>query len=145
MEAMMKKFVFIIITFFLVLGITDILFAETNTEYDSAVQFYNAGKYKEAINLLKIYVAKRPEPSAYYRIGYALYKLKQFNEANKYFEMTYLIDPTFSPQLAGLPELPEEMKKKVSSLRQNQNLYPRSNLQRRFNLLKPRCPQLPLK
>jgi len=106
----MKKVVFII-TVFLVLGLTDILFAETNTEYDSAVQFYNAGKYKEAINLLKIYVAKRPEPSAYYRIGYALYKLKQFNEANKYFEMTYLIAPTFSPQLVGLPELPKEMKK----------------------------------
>ena len=107
---MMKKVVFII-TVFLVLVITDILLAETNKEYDTAVQFYNTGKYKEAINLLKIYIAKRPEPSAYYRIGYALYKLKQFNEANKYFEMTYLIDPTFSPQKAGLPELPEKMKK----------------------------------
>jgi len=106
----MKKVVFII-TVFLVLVITDILLAETNKEYDTAVQFYNTGKYKEAINLLKIYIAKRPEPSAYYRIGYALYKLKQFNEANKYFEMTYLIDPTFSPQKAGLPELPEKMKK----------------------------------
>jgi len=112
MEVMMKKVVFII-TVFLVLGITDILLAETNKEYDTAIQYYNTGKYKEAINLLKIYIAKRPEPSAYYRIGYALYKLKQFNEANKYFEMTYLIDQTFSPQLAGLPELPEEMKKKV--------------------------------
>jgi hypothetical protein len=111
MEAMMKKFVFIIITFFLVLGITGILLAETNKEYDTAIQYYNTGKYKEAINLLKIYIAKRPEPSAYYRIGYALYKLKQFNEANKYFEMTYLIEPTFSPQKAGLPELPEKMKK----------------------------------
>src|SRR3989304_5252611 len=110
MEVMMKKVVFII-TVFLVLVITDILLAETNKEYDTAVQFYNTGKYKEAINLLKIYIAKRPEPSAYYRIGYALYKLKQFNEANKYFEMTYLIDPTFSPQKAGLPELPEKMKK----------------------------------
>ena len=107
---MMKKVVFII-TVFLVLVITDILLAETNKEYDTAVQFYNTGKYKEAINLLKIYTAKRPEPSAYYRIGYALSKLKQFNEANKYFEMTYLIDPTFSPQKAGLPELPEKMKK----------------------------------
>jgi hypothetical protein len=111
MEALMKKVFFIIITVFLVLGLTDILFSETNTEYDSAVQFYNAGKYKEAVNLLKIYIAKRPEPSAYYRIGYALYKLRQFDEANKYFEMTYLIEPTFSPKLAGLPELPKEMKK----------------------------------
>lgn len=113
----MKKFAFIIITVFLVLGITAILLAETNKEYDSAVQFYNAGKYKEAVNLLKIYVAKRPEPAAYYRIGYALYKLRQFDEANKYFEMTYLIDQTFSPQLAGLPELPKEMKKPVKRTR----------------------------
>ncbi|MFH1704160.1 MAG: DUF5684 domain-containing protein [Nitrospirota bacterium] len=113
---MMKKVVFII-TVFLVLGITDILLAETNKEYDTAIQYYNTGKYKEAINLLKIYIAKRPEPSAYYRIGYALYKLKQFNEANKYFEMTYLIEPTFSPQLAGLPELPEKMKKAAKPIR----------------------------
>lgn len=113
----MKKFAFIIITVFLVLGITAILLAETNKEYDSAVQFYNAGKYKEAVNLLKIYVAKRPEPAAYYRIGYALYKLRQFDEANKYFEMTYLIDQTFSPQLAGLPELPKEMEKPVKRTR----------------------------
>lgn len=113
----MKKVFFIIITVFLVLGLTHILFAETNTEYDSAVKFYNAGKYKEAINLLKIYVSKKPEPPAYYRIGYALYELRQFDEATKYFEMTYLIDPTFSPQLAGLPELPKEMKKAAKPLR----------------------------
>src|SRR4030043_1216440 len=117
MEVMMKKVVFII-TVFLVLGITDILLAETKKKKETTIQYYNTGKYKEAINLLKIYIAKRPEPSAYYRIGYALYKLKQFNEANKYFEMTYLIDQTFSPQLAGLPELPEEMKKKVKRPRQ---------------------------
>lgn len=110
MEAMMKKVAFII-TVFLVLGIANILLAETNTEYDTAIQYYNSGKYKEAISLLKIYVAKKPDASAYYRIGYALYKLRQFDEANKYFEMTYLIEPTFSPQKVGLPELPEEMKK----------------------------------
>ncbi|MGQ9570225.1 MAG: DUF5684 domain-containing protein [Thermodesulfovibrionales bacterium] len=107
----MKKFCLIIIILFILFSFINISIAEINKEYDTAVQYYNTGKYREAINLLKIYVAKRPEPSAYYRIGYALYKLKKFNEANKYFEMTYLIDTEFSPQRTGLPELPEKMEK----------------------------------
>lgn len=107
----MKKIVFIIISVFLVLFINNISSSETNKEYDIAIQYYNTGKYREAINLLKIYVSKKPDPSAYYRIGYALYKLKRFDEANKYFEMTYLIDPLFSPQKTGLSEFPEKIKK----------------------------------
>jgi hypothetical protein len=85
----------------------NIILAETDTEYEKALTYYNSGKYKEAIELLKNYVQTKPEPSAYYRIGYALYKLKNFNEADEYFKMTYLIDPMFSPQQHGLPELPE--------------------------------------
>lgn len=111
----MKKFCLIIIIPFILFSFINISIAEINKEYDTAVQYYNTGKYREAINLLKIYVAKRPEPSAYYRIGYALYKLKQFDEANKYFEMTYLIDPEFSPQRTGLTELPEKMKMSMKS------------------------------
>jgi len=115
---MMKKFSFIIILVFFILNIFYISFAETDKEYETAIQYYNAGKYRESINLFKVYVTKRPEPSAYYRIGYALYKLRQFDEANKYFEMTYLVDPLFSPHKIGLPELPKKMKRISKSLKE---------------------------
>ncbi len=109
----MKKIAFFSIMVFALFALSDTLIAKTDTEYETALQYYNSGKFKEAIRLLKVYVEKRPEPSAYYRIGYALYKLKQFKEANKYFDMTYLIDPMFSPIQYGLPELPEDIKKAV--------------------------------
>jgi hypothetical protein len=83
------------------------ILAEMDAEYEKALTYYNSGKYKEAIDLLNNYVQTKPEPSAYYRIGYALYKLKKFNEADEYFKMTYLIDPMFSPQQYGLPERPD--------------------------------------
>jgi hypothetical protein len=103
----MKHFACSLIVFLTVLAICNIPFAETDTEYDKALKYYNSGKYKEAVELLKNYVQTKPEPSAYYRIGYALYKLKKFNEADEYFKMTYLIDPMFSPQQHGLPERPD--------------------------------------
>jgi hypothetical protein len=89
----------------------NIVLAETDAEYEKALTFYNSGKYTEAVELLKNYVQTKPEPAAYYRIGYALYKLKKFNEADEYFKMTYLIDPMFSPQEHGLPALPANILK----------------------------------
>ena len=109
----MRQIVFVTIMLFTLCVVSETILAETDTEYEKAIQYYNSGKFDEAIRLLKVYVKKRPEPSAYYRMGYALYKLKQFKEANKYFEMTYLIDPMFSPIQYGLPELPEHIKKAV--------------------------------
>jgi hypothetical protein len=107
MEAFMKHFACALLVCFAFLMMANIILAETDAEYEKALTYYNSGKYKEAIELLKNYVQTKPEPSAYYRIGYALYKLKKFNEADEYFKMTYLIDPMFSPQQHGLPELPE--------------------------------------
>ncbi len=103
----MKHFACALLVCFAFLMMANIILAETDAEYEKALTYYNSGKYKEAIELLKNYVQTKPEPSAYYRIGYALYKLKKFNEADEYFKMTYLIDPMFSPQQHGLPELPE--------------------------------------
>ena len=103
----MKHFACALLVCFAFLMMANIILAETDAEYEKALTYYNSGKYKEAIELLKNYVQTEPEPSAYYRIGYALYKLKKFNEADEYFKMTYLIDPMFSPQQHGLPERPE--------------------------------------
>jgi TolA-binding protein len=115
MEVFMKKTAFIFIMFFAMSAVvSDTILANTDTEYDKALKYYNSGKYKEAAMLLKEYVKKNPEPPAYYRIGYALYELGKYDEATEYFKAAYLIDPTFSPKKIGSTQnYPEDKSKKV--------------------------------
>lgn len=103
----MKHLACALLVCFAFLMMANIILAETDAEYDKALKYYNSGKYGEAVELFKNYIQTKPEPSAYYRIGYALYKLRKFTEADEYFKMTYLIDPMFSPQEHGLPERPD--------------------------------------
>jgi len=97
MEAIMKKIAFFIFMFFTLFTISDNILANTDSEYDTALQYYDSGQYEEAVRLFKDYVKKRPDPAAYYRIAYALYKLGRYDEATKYFKDAYLVDPLFSP------------------------------------------------
>jgi hypothetical protein len=86
--------------------------ADSNTEYQKALQYYNSRKYKEAVRLFKEYAKKKPDATVYYRIGYSLYQLREFDEANRYFKEAYLIDPGFSPGSVRPPkEYPQEEKK----------------------------------
>jgi TolA-binding protein len=85
---------------------------DSGTEYQKALQYYNSRKYKEAVRLFKEYAKKKPDATVYYRIGYALYQLHEFDEANRYFREAYLIDPGFSPGPIRPPqEYPQEKKK----------------------------------
>lgn len=93
----MKKTTFIIAMFFMLIILSGTALTEVDTEYDTALKYYNSGKYEEAVEYFKGYVQETPDASAYYRIGYALYKLGKHNEAHKYFDDAYLIDPNFSP------------------------------------------------
>jgi hypothetical protein len=96
-EAIMKKVAFVFILFFALFVVSNSILAKTNSEYAEALKYYNSGKYEEAVRLLKEYVKKEPEPVAYYRLGYALYELKKYDEANEYFKEAYLINPEISP------------------------------------------------
>jgi len=113
----MKKIAFIVIMSFVLLAVSDTILAKTDTvktdtDYDNALKYYNSKKYKEAVGIFKEYIKKKPDPSAYYRIGYALYELRKFSEANEYFKQAYLIDPNFSPELvAPAGKSPEEAAK----------------------------------
>ncbi|MCX5717850.1 MAG: DUF5684 domain-containing protein, partial [Nitrospirae bacterium] len=80
------------------------------------LKYYNSKKYKEAVEVLEEHVKKNPNAVDYYLLGYALYKLGKFEEANEYFKEAYLLDPEFSLEKAGLikktPEAkPEESEK----------------------------------
>lgn len=78
--------------------------AEKGPDYDQALKYYDNGNYHESVRIFKEQVKKRPDASVYYRIGYGLYKLGKHSEAEGYFQQAYLIDPTFSPELAGAPQ-----------------------------------------
>ncbi len=77
------------------------------SSYDQAMEFYYAGKYEEAAKLLKEYVNDNADPKAYFRLGYSLYKLGRHEEANMYFEQSYLVTPAYTPT----PELEKKHKR----------------------------------
>jgi tetratricopeptide (TPR) repeat protein len=103
MEMSMKAITFIVVMS-LVVVFASAGFAEKGPDYDQAVKYYDSGNYQESVRIFQEYVKKRPEASAYYRIGYGLYKLGKHREAEGYFQQAYLIDPTFSPESAGTPQ-----------------------------------------
>ena len=126
MEVIMKKIAFVLLLSFSILMSSDVI-ANPDTEYEKAVQYYNKGNYKEAATLLKDYVKHRPDPVAYYRTGYALYKLKQFDEANEYFKQAYIIDPSFSPQAGAIKEQPQERPQKTKKPSAKQETSPKES------------------
>ncbi len=86
-----------ILSVFSVLFMLSFAFAQEAT-YDKAVQAYLKKDFKTAVKYFKEYVEKKPDPYAYYLMGYALYKMKRHSESAKYFQEAYTIDPTISPK-----------------------------------------------
>jgi Family of unknown function (DUF5684)/Tetratricopeptide repeat len=111
-EAAMKKVVLVFIAVLALYAMPGQSAATRNGEYDAALKAYYSGHYKEAVGDLKGYVSRKPDAAAYYLIGYGLYKLGKYKEATEYFDQTYLIDPTFSPEEIGFEKFATEMKRK---------------------------------
>ncbi len=93
----MKKTVRVVFLVLLMVIMGSAAIAGAASDYDIARTYYDSGKYKEAVSHLQEYIARKPDASAYYLMGYALYKLKRFDEANEYFQNAYLLNPSFSP------------------------------------------------
>jgi tetratricopeptide (TPR) repeat protein len=102
-EEGMKK-LGLIIALFLLFSAVSSGAVPNDTEFRKGLKFYNSKNYKAAVKQLQEYVNKKPDPTAYYLIGYSLYKLGKFSEANEYFRQAYLIDPEFSLGKVGLIE-----------------------------------------
>ncbi|MDA8084527.1 MAG: tetratricopeptide repeat protein [Nitrospiraceae bacterium] len=68
-----------------------------DSDYEAASKYYYSGKYGKAVELLRKYIEQNPDASAYYMLGYSLYELKRFSEADDFFRDAYLIDPNYSP------------------------------------------------
>lgn len=98
----MKSSVFRVISqillFFFVLILAASVLAQTLEEiYNLAITSYRAADYRKASEYLEEYVKQRPEPWAYYLLGYSYYKLKVFDKAEAAFNEAYLIDPELVP------------------------------------------------
>lgn len=77
-------------------------------EFQSGVESYNARNYETAVKHLTEYSDRKPDPTAYYLIGYSMYKLGKLGKADEYFNEAYLIDPEFSPEKVTLANGPLE-------------------------------------
>jgi hypothetical protein len=93
----MKKTIFVMFFLLAISILPGMAYAKSGGEYQAALKSYYSGKYKDAVLHLKVCISQKPEPAAYYLMGYSLYKLKRFDEANEYFSEAYLIDPAFTP------------------------------------------------
>ncbi|RMG70248.1 MAG: tetratricopeptide repeat protein [Nitrospirae bacterium] len=91
------RFVSSILALLLTLVFVASVFAQTGELYERALKYYATGKYSQAAETLKEYINERPDPGAYYLLGYSLYKLGRHDEARRYFKQVYLIDPRFDP------------------------------------------------
>lgn len=98
----MKKIIILMSIFIILFSLSETVFADNG--YKKAFYYYYKGRYKEAIRLFKDYAKEKPDSSVYYYIGYAFYKMRKFDEANKYFKIAYDIDPMFSPKQIVSPK-----------------------------------------
>lgn len=87
---------FIIIVFFLVTLPLSQCLAE-KTPMDKAYSLYFQGKMDEAVKIMTEEAEKNPQPNTYFFIGYAYYKMKQFDRAREYFEKAYALEPFYAP------------------------------------------------
>lgn len=112
----MKKLMLSMVLFVLIAAVASATVPGEDKEFQSGVENYNTRNYETAVKHFQKYVGNNPDPTAYYLIGYSMYKLGKFSEADEYFKEAYLIDPGFSPEKA-IPanELSEEILPKGSA------------------------------
>ncbi|MFN3739810.1 MAG: tetratricopeptide repeat protein [Thermodesulfovibrionales bacterium] len=88
---------FVVICFSLLLYASSVMSQSAEDIYNLAVKAYKSGDFKSASQYFEEYVKLRPEPQAYYLLGYSYYKLKLFDKAEGAFNEAYLIDPELVP------------------------------------------------
>lgn len=98
----MKKLALIIALFVLFAAAASAGVLSEDKDFRAGLKSYNSKNYKAAVKHFKEYISKKPDPTAYYLVGYSLYELGKFGEADDYFRDAYLIDPEFSLEKVGL-------------------------------------------
>jgi phospholipid-binding lipoprotein MlaA len=107
-EKEMKKLALSIVLVALFASVASATVPGQDEEFQSGVKYYNSRNYETAVKHLQEYVGKKPDPTAYYLIGYSMYKLGNFSEADEYFSEAYFIDPEFSLEKVSFAKEPSE-------------------------------------
>lgn len=92
-----------LISFIGIILIVSFAFAQEST-YDIAIEAYVKKDFEAAVKYLKEYVAVKPDAKAYYLLGYASYKINNFEDSARYFKEAYIIDPEFDPSTIKFEE-----------------------------------------
>lgn len=98
----MKKVALVVVLLVLFAAVAGAAIPKDDKDFRTGLKSYNSKNYKAAIKYFKEYISKKPDPTAYYLIGYSLYKLGKFSEADEYFRDAFLIDPEYSLEKVGL-------------------------------------------
>ncbi len=95
----MKASLYVFFALLTALAVCSQTYADSK-DLQQGLRYYGKKDYRSAEKYLKNYTSVTPDPAAYYLLGYAEYKLKKFDEANRYFKEAYLIDPDISARTA---------------------------------------------
>lgn len=98
----MKKIALVMVLLVLFAAVAGAAIPIDDKDFRTGLKSYNNKNYKSAVKYFREYINKKPDPTAYYLIGYSLYKLGKFSEADEYFRDAYLIDPEYSLEKVGL-------------------------------------------
>lgn len=98
----MKKTVFILALLMLLIAAAGVAVAGNDSDFMAGLKAYNTKNYSVAIKHFGEYIKRKPDPKAYYLLGYAFYMQGKFTEADEYFHQAFLIDPDFSLGKVGL-------------------------------------------
>ena len=98
----MKKTVLILALLALLAAAAGAAIPSSDKDFMAGLKAYNTKNYSTAIKHFREYASKKPDPTAYYLLGYALYMQGKFTEADVYFRQAFLIDPEFSLEKVGL-------------------------------------------
>lgn len=101
-EEHMKKVVLIFALLVLLAAVAEAAIPSSDSDFMAGLEAYNTKNYSEAIKHLREYANSKPDPTAYYLLGYAFYMQGKFAEADEYFRQAFLIDPNFSLENVGL-------------------------------------------
>lgn len=92
----MKIFLAVIIT--VAFTVSGGALAWADHDFQKGISEYKKRDFRAAVKHLSAYVEATPDPRAYYLLGYASYKLKDFDASRRYFREAYLLDPGFDPR-----------------------------------------------
>ena len=98
----MKKVALVIALVVLFAAVSRAAVLTEDREFMAGLKAYNAKNYTAAVKHFREYANSKPDPKAYYLLGYAFYMQGKLTEADEYFHQAFLIDPQFSLEKVGL-------------------------------------------